>query len=409
MSVQRIVIRQTVGWLAAMGLLASLNDAPVAAQNQPSAGSNATSAPRAGWTFTPSFTTSGGWDSNILLLGSAQPIRGDYGTGLTPAGALDYNGPRLRFTSGYRGVFTLYRELTELNSVDQMGRAELRYQATPRVTLTLGQSVYTAQTTDLIEFVGVPFQRIGNWTSTTHAGLGVRLNSRTTARGQYGHRVVTFDDDVGFLAFPGGREQIISSAVDHRLSPRLTIGGTYAFQRMILSDDPTPIQLHHPSATTEYRITEFFTVKGSAGFDYLSAVAGEPSQSGFAFGAGVVGTLKYVTLGAQYEKSMVPSFGFGGTFDNEEFSGQIRGEFARRRAFWQASAAWRNNEPVIPGPPSARSVWLSGLTGYAIWPWLRIEGYYSLSTQDSQRPGGHVNRNRVGFQVVTLKPLPLGR
>jgi hypothetical protein len=366
-------------------------------------------AARPGWIFTPSFSVSGGWDDNVLLLATTGvPQVADYVTSLTPAGRLDYNGPRLQLSSSYHGSFRLFRDLTELNTVDQAGRLGLGYRATPRMTLQLSQAVVRASTTDLLELVAVPHRRIGSLNSMTEAGVEVRLTARTTARGAYGFRLVDFDEAPLDLAFPGGHAHNLLGTVDHRLSKRLTLGGIYAFEHFTLNDDPEPVLLHHAAATGEYRLTEVVAVVGSLGIDYLGEVELQPAQTGLAWKAGVLANWNRITATGSYEQSVVPSFSFGGSVHNKQLAGSIRGEFARRRASWQTTVALRDNEPVTPSTPPLRTLWWSAGTGYSLQPWLRIEGYYTFSAQDSVGViGGRINRNRVGFRIVTLKPVRL--
>ena len=40
-------------------------------------------------------------------------------------------------------------------------------------------------------------------------------------------------------------------------------------------------------------------------------------------------------------------------------------------------------------------------------PWIRLEGFYSRVQQSSLRAGGQLTRNRIGFQIVTSKPVRL--
>jgi hypothetical protein len=71
----------------------------------------------------------------------------------------------------------------------------------------------------------------------------------------------------------------------------------------------------------------------------------------------------------------------------------------------EGSVSWRSNEPLVAGDVPLRSLWLGGLVGYAAQPWLRIEGFYGRTQQRIDRPGGDVERNRIGVQVVTAKPV----
>jgi hypothetical protein len=365
----------------------------------------------AGWVFEPSMTFSGSWDDNVLLVGPDEGKPSDFVTSIGPGGSLEFRGPRTDFLGAYDGAFVLYRDLGELNSVDQRARARLQYRATRYTTLLLGQSLASSPTTDGIELVGVPFRRIGNWTSVTMGAVEQRLTARTLIRGGYDLRIVDFDDDAGqFLTFPGGHEHHFSGGLDHRLSPRLIVGGSYDLRRVNVSGiDAEVVTVQHGSGTAEYRATEYVTLFGSVGLSYLGARPIQEARTGLAWRMGVAARMEHAEITGAYQQSVLPSFGFGGTFQNEELTGTLRVPFARNRAYWQTSAAWRDNDPLIPGPPSTRTLWLSSLVGYSFTPWIRVEGYYSNGQQDTQRPGGEVNRNRLGFQIVTSKPIRLDR
>ena len=45
------------------------------------------------------------------------------------------------------------------------------------------------------------------------------------------------------------------------------------------------------------------------------------------------------------------------------------------------------------------------LLGWEPQPWVRLEGFYSRVQQRSLRAGGQLSRNRIGFQIVTSKPV----
>jgi hypothetical protein len=51
------------------------------------------------------------------------------------------------------------------------------------------------------------------------------------------------------------------------------------------------------------------------------------------------------------------------------------------------------------------SYWLEGTLGYAATPWVHLEAFYAGTRQTIDRPGGTLNRNRIGFQVTTAKPV----
>jgi hypothetical protein len=43
--------------------------------------------------------------------------------------------------------------------------------------------------------------------------------------------------------------------------------------------------------------------------------------------------------------------------------------------------------------------------GWLVQRWVRIEGFYSRLSQSSLIAGGRLDRNRIGIQIVTSKPM----
>lgn len=362
---------------------------------------------RGGWIFVPAVSFSGTADDNVLLAGQGQQPPSDYVTGIGPSGTLDYNGRRLKVSGIYAGSFVLYRTLSELNSLDQNGRIGFTYRTTPRVTISAGQSFSTAPTTDTVQLIAVPFRRIGNTIGATTASVNARLTARTTVQGDYSLRIVSFNTaGLQFIAFPGGHEHYGAGQVDHVLSTHWSVGGVADVRRVVIAGGVEPVMVYHWAGTTEYHLTDMVSFHGSMGVSRLGSIASRPARVGLAWSAGTSARLQYATLSAGYERSVVPSFGFGGTYQNKEFDATVRGPFARNRAYWQGAVAWRWNDPLIIGPPSRRSTWLTGSLGYMVFPWIRVEGYYSRSQQITNFETA-INRNRLGFQVVTSKPFRL--
>ena len=83
---------------------------------------------------------------------------------------------------------------------------------------------------------------------------------------------------------------------------------------------------------------------------------------------------------------------------------------ARRapRVYVTAAFTWLNNDPLDTVQPSLRTAWVTTKVGYYLTRWLSLEGFYEHTQQDSQRPGGQLERNQVGFQVVgATKPVKI--
>jgi hypothetical protein len=194
----------------------------------------------------------------------------------------------------------------------------------------------------------------------------------------------------------------------------LTVGGQYEFTRAIVAGDPRiangsddRFNLQRGAFTARYAVSPSINVSGGVGIARIGAGLTHEARTGPAWQLGVTHRGHHALIAASYVRSYVPSFGFGGTFQNEEWNGSVHVPFARNRAYADGSVSWYDNDALEAVQPSLRSVWLSGRLGYRVTRWLRIEGFYSRAQQDSQRPGGRLARNQIGFQIVTSKPMKL--
>ena len=70
---------------------------------------------------------------------------------------------------------------------------------------------------------------------------------------------------------------------------------------------------------------------------------------------------------------------------------------------------FRDNQPLTDTTLRAAAAALAAhaisTLGWEPQPWVRLEAFYSLVQQSSLRAGGQLDRNRVGFQIVTSKPM----
>jgi hypothetical protein len=76
-----------------------------------------------------------------------------------------------------------------------------------------------------------------------------------------------------------------------------------------------------------------------------------------------------------------------------------------RRWYTRSAFSWRRNEPLAAGGLRLKSIWVDGTVGYTVRPWMQIEGFYGGTRQTIDRPGGRLDRNRAGFQIITAKPM----
>jgi hypothetical protein len=217
---------------------------------------------------------------------------------------------------------------------------------------------------------------------------------------------VSFDKNGPFAGILlGGVAHAWIGSVDHQLSERLSIGGGYTFRRAIIADNGGTVDTQEGAGTVTYLATPTLTLSGSLGFARLSDVASLTSQTGPSWSVAAEQRLERATVSASWVRSYVPSFALGGTMQNQEFTAGLRMPLARNRLYWQSGLAWRRSDPINVGEQTLKSFWFTNWVGYSIQRWLRVEGYFWRSQQNSLMPGGIVNRSRLGIQLVTAMPM----
>src|SRR5262249_23655595 len=125
---------------------------------------------------------------------------------------------------------------------------------------------------------------------------------------------------------------------------------------------------------------------------------------GPAWRAGLGRNFHRFVVNVEYSRSFVPAYGFGGTTQNEELTGHVHLQLARR-VYASGGLSWRRNDPLTDLDLPLRSVWVEATVGYAATPSIHLEAFYSGTHQTVHRPRGETERNRVGFQVTTAKPV----
>ena len=363
-----------------------------------------------GWIFTPAVGFGGAWDNNILLANTGDNPPGDYATPLNPAADLDYRGRRTRLSTGYEGAFLLYRTFDELNSTEQHAHAMLEQRLTERLTLFGEETFAQVPTTDALMLSGVPFYRVGSRTNEVRAGLEARLTKTVALRGRYSLNHIMFaDDSLAAADLQGGHSQELVVGLDRLLSPRLRIGAQFEVRRAVITGDVDRFDSNTASLGLEYDITPELTVSGLAGVSRLGAGVDHDARTGPAVRASITHRARHLVLSAVYSRSFIPSFGFGGTFQNEEWQGNVHVPFYGTRGYIDGSVARFDNDPLEVTQPSLRSLLLSATLGYRLTRWLSAEGYYAQSQQDSQQAGGDLGRHQVGFRMRAAKPMRLAK
>jgi uncharacterized protein (PEP-CTERM system associated) len=359
----------------------------------------------AGWSLTPSIGYSGSWDDNVLIRGKGDETTADFLSMINPRGTVNFNGRRSQVSASYDGAFVLYRELSSLNSYDQRGSLYAERLLSPHVALFVRSSLAKAPTTELTAFIGVPFVRNGSRIADTRGGANLGLSKRATATISYDVQWVDFDHSTpGSEALQGGHSQGGSASLRYILDSRATLIGDYEITHAIIVANGEAFDIQNTWVGADYKLSEETRIFGAGGLSRLGVTQFSEARIGPALRAGLLHKFRTLGVDVQYSRSFVPAYGFGGTMQNEELSGRLRLPLARRVSA-SSGVAWRRNDPLTQIDPPLRSLWIEGSIGYAATPRVRIEAFFAGTRQTIDRPGGETDRNRVGFQVITAKPM----
>lgn len=358
-----------------------------------------------GWSFTPSFTYAGSWDDNVVIRQKGDATAADFLNVVNPRASLDLNGRRGQISASYDGAFVVYRDLNQLNSYDQHASFFGRRLLSKHFSVFVRNTTAAVPTTELSEFIAVPFVRTGSRLDELTSGVEAVLTKRTSVVVAYDFQWVQFDHSLpGSEALRGGHSHGGTMTLKHRLSERLTLLGDYDFHHATIGEGEQTFDVQNAWAGGDYKLSEFTHVFAEAGVSRLAVTEFSAARTGPAWRLGLTRQLNAAALDLLYSRSFVPSYGFGGTMQNEEATARIRVPFNRR--FYSTSAlSWRRNDPLTPGELPLWSYWLEGTVGYAVTPWVHLEAFYAGTRQTIDRPGGTLDRNRIGFQVTTAKPV----
>jgi hypothetical protein len=148
-----------------------------------------------------------------------------------------------------------------------------------------------------------------------------------------------------------------------------------------------------------------FTLAG--GLAHLDDRVLHTTETGPYLRAEVSHEVQKATVGASFEHTFGPSFGYGASSRNESVRGFVRMPLDRNRLYVQGTAAWRRSRPFNTGglELDLDTTSIRSTLGYATARWLRVEGYYAFSRQDTGVAAAGVNRHVVGSQVVVSQPM----
>ena len=383
---------------------AILAAAPAAAQDQPS---EFQSWRLPDWTFTPGIFVGRLFDSNVAIAFPPSPsssTASDKLFTLQPFGQLEFFSPRTMFSSGYQGAMRRYLEFDDLDGVDHRGYFSLRHFLTRRVTLFATDNFLRVPTTDMLELNGVPFQRTGSRYNAFAGGIEARLSRTIDFTTRYDLTWVDFErKDTIFLR--GGLENGIRSSLARRLSGRSSLGAEYGIRVANMDAETRDQTFQEAGAVYRYMTGPLTTFEAAVGFAHLDDRTRGITRNGPYARVGLTHRADRVTLGLNYDRSYVPSLSFGGTNQSQELRGYVQMPLARNRFYVQEAAAWRRTDPFVQTELPLDSFWVHTIAGYSLERWLRLEGYYWFTRQDTRLVAGQINRHVVGMQVVVSEPM----
>ena len=367
---------------------------------------------RGGWTLTPTFGFSEAYDDNVSLFGRnvAEQQNDDYISTIYPGAELHYGGKHTTMDAGYSGSFLNYRTFTLLNRWNQRAKWEMKRQESARLKWTGRATMARMPSTDLIELGGIPYRNTGAKNSDLRGGLQYALNAKNSLSYGANFQVIEFDrtdQDRAFLR--GGRVFETGGGWRHKVSGRMALGAEYSYRRAMVVDDPTPFDVHTTEAALDYELSPQWAFSGGAGIVHLQATPLTEAKTGPALRVRVERERAGRTFHVGYLRSYIPSFGFGGAIQSQELGVGYRTPLFHRRGFYlDNSVVFRDSDPLtntVGQQLPLRSLRTHSVFGWQPQPWLQVEGFYSRVQQNSRTFASQLYRNRIGFQIVTSKPL----
>ncbi len=358
-----------------------------------------------GWSFTPALAYSGAWDDNVLIRGRGDEAPADFLSVVNPRASLDYNSSRSQLAASYDGAFLLYRDLQSLDSYDQHGWLYARRLLTRHVGLFVQNTAASVPTTEFAQLVAVPFVRTGSRLDSTRGGVEITFTKRTSLSAAYDFEWVDFDTSApGAQGLLGGHSNGASVNLRHAVSARVSLTADYAMQHAIVSTTSQTFDVENGSLGVEYKLSDVTRAFAAGGVSHLQATESSVARTGPAIHLGLSRHFRTADVDLDYLRSFVPSYGFGGTMQDEEANARLRVPVVRR-VTTSAGVSWRRNDPLVDIAPPLRSLWIEASVGYALSPWARLEAFYVGAHQTTGQPGGIVDRNQIGFQIITAKPM----
>ena len=417
----------TTTWRRLAAPLLALLAAPLGSPASAQSSREPTPSTPPGWAITPSLAVSELWDDNPTLADADELRTSDFLTAVRPTITIGYRGPRTTLTGGYGGSFEFFRTFDELNTNDHRASLDFRQRLNRRVSLfARNQASLSPTTADVADVSATVLRRQTTRMNTFRGGVDATLGRRTTLTTAYATQWVAFDrEDLDPVPAPfvvpprplpsagtapddellqGGHSHGLDASLRQRMSARVSLGGDYHFERAIMADASDSFDVQSGLFVAELSLSSSVSLAAGAGYAWLSPGQNEPRRDGPAFQGGLVWRGRQATGDLSYRRTFVPSFGFGGTFQNEELRAGLRLPLSKW-VEWGGGAAASRSEPLRPDDPTLKTVSVQSSLAWTVKRRLRLEGYGTYLFQDSGLAGGRVGRTRAGVQASVTDTL----
>ena len=368
---------------------------------------------RPGFTFTPSFGFSELYDDNITLFArpdAAQIESDDLITSYSPQAQLHFVGRRTNVGGGYGASLLDYRTFSRFNRWDQQANASLRRTETARLSWGLNGTMLMTPSTDALDFAGIPFSPTGATTLNGRANVDYALTRLDSVSASVQLQKISFersgDGIVPYLR--GGHSTEATGSYRRRMSARTAFGASYGLRQTSAVDEPEDLRFHAARGGVDFILSERWSIDAAAGLDFVMATPSMPAQRAPAFSLSATRSDGLRRFNVGYQRLFLPSFGIGGAMQSQEARVTFYAPlFGSPRFYTQHGATFHDSVPLVEGPGQLklRSFRTNSRIGWAPRPWVRVEGFYSRVMQTTLIPGGAIDRNRIGFIIVTSRPM----
>ncbi len=361
-----------------------------------------------GWSVTPAVGVSEMWDDNPGLAAEGDVRTGDFVTAVRPSLSLDYRGRQTTVRSDYAGSFDFYRDLIGLNTRDHRASLDIEHQATRRLQFFAHDEAMLSPTTEnALDVSATVLRRQTTRMNAFRGGFEAALARQTTLNATYVSQWIEFaNDNERTSPIPPSAELLLGGhshggigELRHRITQRVSIGADYEIRRAIVANGTETFDVQSALAVSQIALGPTVTASLGYGHAWLTAGHNGFSDNGPAVDLGLDWAGRHSGATLRYGRTFLPSFGFGGTFQNEELRASVRTSFTRWLQ-WSGSAAMSNNDPLEPGDPTLKSISARTALGWIVKRRLRFDAFVEHSSQDSGLAGGHVVRTRAGVQAT---------